>query len=178
MPSRNRGQAGKRREQNGNDLHDSSRTIGERMYIKGCLHPQMKLSIHQTKSISIDSKATIKMSIRQILHLTSLCTLVQAHGYLSQPMSRTGLNAKVKQRVFFLIYQLTSPGRPRYLSRMHHSRTCYCLARSRLSPGRSHRSMRLQRASQRRLQPAWCKLGQEASRHILSWPSCRRAVVR
>lgn len=31
----------------------------------------------------------------QALQLVSMCTLVYGHGYLSKPMSRTGLNAEV-----------------------------------------------------------------------------------
>jgi hypothetical protein len=69
------------------------------------------------------------MFIRQALQLTSLCSLVNAHGYLSKPMSRTGLNAEVPKQPPLLLLLLTTVGWPRYMSRMHHSRTRHRLAR-------------------------------------------------
>lgn len=51
----------------------------------------------------------------QALQLASMCTVVYGHGYLSKPMSRTGLNAQVTDAPITYKSVANYLGRPRYL---------------------------------------------------------------
>lgn len=94
-----------------------------------------------------------------VLAAANLASLVDAHGYMNIPSSRTSIGHSVRFHKSISITTLTIEGWHRHMSRMYYSWARLFMAWSRRRSSWTQRSLRLQCSGQRRLQLPFHKLG-------------------